>query len=140
MPVVPRGGGSGVMGAAVPYHGGVVIDVGAMDRVIEIDEVSLTATVEAGLNGRDFERLLNERGLSFPHYPASAEWASVGGYVAARGSGVLSSRYGKIEDQLISLRVVTPDRRRHRHGPRAAPRRRPRARRSSSSARRARSA
>ena len=108
VPVVPRGGGSGVMGAAVPYAGGVVLDVSAMDRVIEIDDVSLTATVEAGLNGRELERLLNARGLSFPHFPASAEWASVGGYVAARGSGVLSSRYGKIEDQVVSLRVVTP--------------------------------
>ena len=106
--VVPRGGGSGVMGAAVPYHGGVVLDLADMDEVIEVDDVSLTATVEAGLNGRDFERLLNERGLSFPHYPASAEWASIGGYVAARGSGVLSSRYGKIEDQVISLRIVMP--------------------------------
>ncbi len=108
VPVVPRGGGSGVMGAAVPYHGGVVVDVSDMRRVIEIDEKSMTATVEAGLNGREFERLLNDRGLSFPHYPASAEWASVGGYVAARGSGVLSSRYGKIEDQVLALRVVTP--------------------------------
>jgi alkyldihydroxyacetonephosphate synthase len=108
VPVVPRGGGSGVMGAAVPHHGGVVVDLSGMRSVVEIDEQSLTATVEAGLNGREFERLLNERGLSFPHYPASAEWASVGGYVAARGSGVLSSRYGKIEDQILSLRVVTP--------------------------------
>ena len=108
VPVVPRGGGSGVMGAAVPYAGGIVIDVSGMDRVVEIDEESLTATVEAGHNGRAFEELLNERGLAFPHYPASAEWASVGGYVAARGSGVLSSRYGKIEDLLIALRVVTP--------------------------------
>ena len=47
-----------------------------------VDEEALTATVEAGHNGRAFEALLNERGLSFPHYPASAEWASVGGYVA----------------------------------------------------------
>ncbi len=108
VPVVPRGGGSGVMGAAVPHHGGVVVDLSDMDRVIEIDETSMTATVEAGLNGRAFEQLLNERGLSFPHFPASAEWASVGGYVAARGSGVLSSRYGKIEDQVLALRVVTP--------------------------------
>ena len=114
------------MGAAVPYAGGVVVDVSAMDRVIEIDEVSLTATVEAGLNGREFERLLNARGLSFPHFPASAEWASVGGYVAARGSGVLSSRYGKIEDQVVSLRVVTAHGRDHRHGARPAPRRRTR--------------
>jgi len=96
------------MGAAVPHAGGVVVDVSGMDRIVEIDEASLTATVEAGHNGRAFERALNERGLCFPHYPASAEWASVGGYVAARGSGVLSSRYGKIEDLVVSLRVVTP--------------------------------
>ncbi len=108
VPVVPRGGGSGVMGAAVPYDGAVVIDLGAMDAIVAIDEASLTATVEAGHNGRRFEERLNERGLSFPHFPASAEWASVGGYVAARGSGVLSSRYGKIEDQVVALRVVTP--------------------------------
>ncbi len=106
--VVPRGGGSGVMGACVPHRGGVVVDLGAMRQVVEIDEVALTATVEAGHNGRELERLLNERGLSFPHYPASAEWASVGGYVAGRGSGVLSSRYGKIEDLVLALRVVTP--------------------------------
>ncbi len=108
VPVVPRGGGSGVMGAAVPYAGGIVVDVSGMDRIVEVDEESLTATVEAGHNGRAFEQALNERGLSFPHYPASAEWASVGGYVAARGSGVLSSRYGKIEDLVVALRVVTP--------------------------------
>jgi len=104
--VVPRGGGSGVMGAAVPHHGGIVLDLAEMNRVVEIDEESMTATVEAGHNGREFEQLLNARGLSFPHFPASAEWASVGGYVAGRGSGVLSTRYGKIEDQVLSLRVV----------------------------------
>ena len=108
VPVVPRGGGSGVMGAAVPTVGGVVIDISAMNRILAVDEVSLTATVEAGLNGRAFEDALNARGLSFPHFPASAQWASVGGYVAARGSGVLSSRYGKIEDLVVALRVVTP--------------------------------
>jgi len=108
VPVVPRGGGSGVMGAAVPYAGGIVLDVSGMDEIVAIDEVSLTATVQAGMNGSEFERRLNERGLSFPHFPASAEWASVGGYVAARGSGVLSSRYGKIEDQVVAVRVVTP--------------------------------
>ena len=60
------------------------------------------------MNGRRLEAELNERGLMFPHYPASAEWATVGGYVAARGSGVLSTRYGKIEDLVLSLRVVSP--------------------------------
>jgi alkyldihydroxyacetonephosphate synthase len=108
VPVVPRGGGSGVMGAAVPRFGGVVVDLAEMSEIVEIDRMSMTATVGAGLNGKAFESALNEQGLSFPHYPASAEWASVGGYVAARGSGVLSSRYGKIEDQVLALRVVTP--------------------------------
>jgi len=108
VPVVPWGGGSGTQGAAIPIHGGIVIDLTGMDRIVEIDELSLIVTAEAGVNGRRLETELNERGLMLPHYPASAEFATVGGYVAARGSGVLSTRYGKIEDLVVSLRVVTP--------------------------------
>jgi alkyldihydroxyacetonephosphate synthase len=108
VPVVPWGGGSGTQGASIPTQGGIVIDLTGMDRIVEIDERSLTVTAEAGLNGKKLEAELNQRGLMLPHYPASAEWATVGGYVAARGSGVLSTRYGKIEDLVISLRVVTP--------------------------------
>ncbi len=107
-PLVAWGGGSGTQGACVPIAGGIVLDLRAMNEIVEIDEESLTATVQAGLNGREFEDRLNARGLMFPHYPASAQWATVGGYVAARGSGVLSTRYGKIEDLLLSLTVVTP--------------------------------
>ena len=66
----------------------------------------MSVTAQAGVNGRELERALNERGLMLPHYPASSEWATVGGYVAARGSGVLSTRYGKIEDLVLSLRVA----------------------------------
>jgi alkyldihydroxyacetonephosphate synthase len=108
VPVVPWGGGSGTQGAAIPTRGGIVIDMTGMSRIIEIDERSLTVTAEAGLNGKELETELNSRGLMLPHYPASAELATIGGYVAARGSGVLSTRYGKIEDLVISLRVVTP--------------------------------
>jgi alkyldihydroxyacetonephosphate synthase len=108
VPVVPWGGGSGTQGAAIATQGGIVIDMTGMNRIVEIDERSLTVTAEAGLNGKQLEAELNKRGLMLPHYPASAELATVGGYVAARGSGVLSTRYGKIEDLVISLRVVTP--------------------------------
>lgn len=108
VPVVPWGGGSGTQGASIPTQGGIVIDLTGMDRIVEIDERSLTVTAEAGMNGKRLEAELNQRGLMLPHYPASAEWATVGGYVAARGSGVLSTRYGKIEDLVISLRVVMP--------------------------------
>jgi alkyldihydroxyacetonephosphate synthase len=86
--------------------GGLVLDLTGLDRIVQIDERSFTVTCEAGVNGRRLERELNERGLMLPHYPASSEWATVGGYVAARGSGVLSTRYGKIEDLVLSLRVA----------------------------------
>ena len=108
VPVVPWGGGSGTQGGALAIHGGIVIDLRSLDKVIEVDETSMTATVQAGKNGRELEAELNARGLMLPHYPASVEWATVGGYVAARGSGVLSTRYGKIEDLVLSLRVATP--------------------------------
>src|SRR5215207_8606311 len=108
VPVVPWGGGSGTQGGALPIHGGIVIDLRSLDEVIEIDETSMTVTVQAGKNGRELEAELNARGLMLPHYPASVEWATVGGYIAARGSGVLSTRYGKIEDLVLSMRVATP--------------------------------
>jgi alkyldihydroxyacetonephosphate synthase len=107
-PVVPWGGGSGTQGGALPIHGGILVDLRGMDRIVDIDERSLTVTAEAGVNGRRLEAELNDRGLMLPHYPASVEWATVGGYVAARGSGVLSTRYGKIEDLVLTLRVATP--------------------------------
>src|ERR687896_906019 len=108
VPVVPWGGGSGTQGGALAVHGGIVVDMRSLDRVIEIDEISLTVTVQTGKNGRELEAELNARGLMLPHYPASVEWATVGGYIAARGSGVLSTRYGKIEDLVLTLRVATP--------------------------------
>jgi len=94
--VVPWGGGSGTQGGCLPIRGGIVIDMTALDEIIEVDERSMTVTAQAGVNGRRLEAELNERGLMLPHYPASVEWATVGGYIAARGSGVRSTRYGKI--------------------------------------------
>ncbi len=108
VPVVPWGGGSGTQGGSLPIRGGIVVDLRSLAAVLEVDEVSMTVTVQAGKNGRELEAELNARGLMLPHYPASAEWATVGGYIAARGSGVLSTRYGKIEDLLLSVRVATP--------------------------------
>ncbi len=108
VPITPWGGGSGVQGAANADQGGIVLDLRGMQRVRSIDTKSLTCVVEAGLACRDFEAMLNERGLSFTHYPASAEWATIGGSIAARGSGVLSTKYGKIEEHVLSVEWVTP--------------------------------
>jgi alkyldihydroxyacetonephosphate synthase len=108
VPVTPLGGGSGVQGAANADKGGILLDLRRMDRVRSIDEKSLTATVECGVICGEFEAKLNADGLRFTHYPASAEWASIGGCVTARGSGVLSSKYGKIEDHVLALEIVLP--------------------------------
>ena len=106
-PVTAWGGGSGTQGGCLPTHGGIVVDLRGLDAVLAVDETSLTVTVQAGKNGRELEAELNARGLMFPHYPASVEWATVGGYIAARGSGVLSRATGRSRP-LFSVRVATP--------------------------------
>jgi alkyldihydroxyacetonephosphate synthase len=108
VPVVPRGGGSGSQGGAVPDAGGIVLDLGGLDQILELDEEALTVRAEAGVPGLRLEEWLNERGYTFPHYPASLHLAQVGGYLAAKGSGVLSSKYGKIEDLVASIEVALP--------------------------------
>jgi len=109
IPIVPWGAGSGSQGGAVATQGGILVDVRGLDRLIAVDERSLTATVQTGMMNDAFEVALNERGLTYPHYPASTSIATVGGYIACRGSGVLSTRYGKIEDIVVSLQIVLPD-------------------------------
>ncbi|HKA30923.1 MAG TPA: FAD-binding oxidoreductase, partial [Candidatus Binatia bacterium] len=106
--VVPYGGGSGVLGGAVPPAGSVVIDLRAMDRLLEIEETSLLVRAEAGLLGGDFERALGARGYTAGHYPQSIERATLGGLVATRSAGQFSTKYGNIEDLLLGLEVVLP--------------------------------
>ena len=108
IPITPWGGGSGVQGAANVDRGGIVLDLRGLNRVRAVDKKSLTCLVEAGKVCREFEAELNTCGLSFTHYPASTEWATIGGSIAARGSGVLSTKYGKIEDHVLSIEFVTP--------------------------------
>ena len=109
LPVVPWGGGSGSQGGAGPVFGGILLDTKRMNRIIEINENCLTVTAEAGINGTQLEWALNERGLTLPHYPASANCATLGGYLAPRGSGTISTKYGKAEQLVISLEVVLPN-------------------------------
>jgi alkyldihydroxyacetonephosphate synthase len=108
VPVTPLGGGSGVQGAANADRGGIVLSLRRLDTVRAVDEQSMICLVEAGVLVQKLEQHLHARGLTFTHFPASAEWATVGGALAARGSGVLSSKYGKIEDHVLSIELVTP--------------------------------
>ena len=107
VPLTAAGGRSGVCGASVPVFGGVVLDMTALNGIESVDAVSGVVEVRPGTFGPDLERVLNdEYGLSVGHFPQSFELATVGGWVAARGAGQFSTRYGKIEDMVVGLEVV----------------------------------
>jgi len=108
VPVVPWGGGSGSQGGVIPLYGGIMMDLKRLNKIIDIDETSYTVTVETGINNTLLEKALNERGLTFPHYPASANCGSIGGFIAHRGSGTLSTKYGKMEDFVLSVEAILP--------------------------------
>ena len=109
LPVTPAGGRSGVTGASVPVFGGVVLDLTHLQGVVHLDEVSGVVEVLAGTFGPDLEREINARGHSVGHFPQSFDIATVGGWVACRGAGQFSTRYGKIEDMVVGLEVVLAD-------------------------------
>lgn len=109
IPIVPRGGGSGTQGGTFAPYGGIALDLARLNEIVEIDEDSLIATVEAGVEGPALEAELNEKGLTLAHYPGSYHFgATIGGFIAARGSGVVSTKYGKAEDQVLQVEVVVP--------------------------------
>ncbi len=109
LPLTPYGGGSGVCGGAMARAGGVIVDLKRMCRVIEISTLDHLGRFQAGINGQVLEDELNLRGLTLGHFPSSICCSTLGGWLAARSAGQLSSRYGKIEDMVESLQVVLGD-------------------------------
>src|SRR5690606_25208100 len=110
VPVTAAGGRSGVCGASVPVFGGVVLDTTALAGIVDIDATSGVVAVRAGTFGPDLESELREQHeLSVGHFPQSFDLATVGGWVACRGAGQYSTRYGKIEDMLVGLEAVLAD-------------------------------
>ncbi|MGA7833680.1 MAG: FAD-binding oxidoreductase [Acidimicrobiales bacterium] len=104
--VTAQGGRSGVVGGAIPAPGALALDMTGLDRVVNIDEVSGSVRVEAGVFGPDLEGALRPLGLTVGHFPQSFELATIGGWIACRGAGQYSNRYGKIEDIVRALTVV----------------------------------
>lgn len=110
--VVPFGGGTSVVGGLEPDSGGftglVALDLRRLNRLVELDEVSRTATLEPGLRGPDAERLLGERGYTIGHHPQSFLYATIGGFAAARSSGQASAGYGRFDERVVKLTLATP--------------------------------
>lgn len=106
VPVTPQGGRSGVMGGAVPVAEAIAMDLTSMNEVIALDSLSSTVRVQAGVFGPDLEDFVQPLGYTVGHFPQSFDLSTVGGWIACRGAGQYSNRYGKIEDMVRALTVV----------------------------------
>ena len=107
VPVTAAGGRSGVCGASIPVFGGVSLDLCGLSGIGNVDTTSLVADLRAGTFGPEVEAgLQDEHGVTLGHWPQSMDLSTVGGWLACRGAGQYSNRYGKIEDMVIGLEVV----------------------------------
>lgn len=109
IPVTPRGGASWTFGGAAPAFGGIVLDMGSMQEILEINKENLFVTVEPGVNWKNLYDTLLSKGFLIGAYPSSAPGASVGGWVNTGGVGVGSYKYGGIDKLIRSLEVVLSD-------------------------------
>jgi alkyldihydroxyacetonephosphate synthase len=110
--VVPFGGGTSVVGGVTPpaqrARALITLDLARLDRLVGVDPVALTATVQAGMTGPALEAALAEHDLTLGHHPQSFEFATVGGWVATRSAGQASTGYGAIAELVTGLRCATP--------------------------------
>jgi alkyldihydroxyacetonephosphate synthase len=110
LPVTAMGGRSGVCGSSVPVHGGVALDLCDLAGIVEVDDDSLLLDVRPGTFGDVLEDTLRSmHGVTLGHWPQSIALSTVGGWLACRGAGQYSTRYGKIEDMVVGLEVALAD-------------------------------
>src|SRR5829696_4306722 len=110
--VTPYGGGTSVVGGVDPvagpgHSGAVSLDVSRLDRVLEVDEVSRAARVQAGASGPRLEAQLGERGLTMRFFPQSFEQSTLGGWIATRAAGHFATGPTHVDDLVESVRAVT---------------------------------
>jgi glycolate oxidase len=105
-PVVPRGAGTGLSGGANAVGGCVILDLSAMNQILEIDPDNLVAVVQPGVINNDLKAAVAEHGLWYPPDPASAQWSTIGGNVATNAGGLCCLKYGVTRDYVLGLRAV----------------------------------
>lgn len=109
IPVTVRGGGSGLAGGALPIHGGLVISMKRLDRIIEIDKRNFQVTVEPGVITEFLQNTLKDKGLYYPPDPSSRGWSFIGGNVSTNAGGPRAVKYGVVKDHVLNLEVVLPN-------------------------------
>jgi alkyldihydroxyacetonephosphate synthase len=110
--VIAFGGGTSVVGGLTPeaegFAGVISLDLRRLDQLLELDEESRLARLGPGLRGPEAERLCNDRGYTIGHFPQSFQYATLGGFAAARSSGQASAGYGRFDELVMALKVATP--------------------------------
>jgi alkyldihydroxyacetonephosphate synthase len=109
--VIPFGGGTSVVGGVEPRLGErpvVTLDLRRLDRVLEVDPISMATRIQAGATGPRLEEQLREHGLTLRHFPQSFEYSTLGGWIATRSGGHYATLYTHIDDFVESTRMVTP--------------------------------
>jgi len=107
-PVTPRGLGTGLAGGAVASHGGVVLSLAKMNRILSLEEENLIAVVEPGVVTKDLKEAAWRRGLFYPPDPASVDTCSIGGNAATNAGGTSCVKYGTTRDYVLGLEAVLP--------------------------------
>lgn len=108
IPVTPRGGGTGLSGGALPVKGGVVVAMGRFNRILEIDELNLQATVEPGVITEVFQEAVKEKGLFYPPDPSSKGTCFLGGNLGENAGGPKAVKYGVTRDYVLNMQVALP--------------------------------
>jgi len=109
IPLVPRGGGTGLSGGCTPTAGGIVIDVKRMRNLVELNRGNLTAEVESGMVTATFQRIVEKEHLFYPPDPQSMKVSTIGGNVSTRAGGPRAVKYGTTGNYVLGLEVVLPD-------------------------------
>ncbi|MFQ6095178.1 MAG: FAD-binding oxidoreductase [Candidatus Bathyarchaeia archaeon] len=107
IPVTPRGGGTGLCGGAVPIHGGIVLSLEKMNRILELDEENLMVTVEPGVLIMDLHAYVEKHGLLYPPDPGQKS-GTIGGNISTNAGGMRGVKYGVTRDFVQGLEVVLP--------------------------------
>lgn len=109
IPITPRGGGTGLSGGALPIKNGVVISMERFNKILNIDELNLQATVEPGVITEVFQNAVKEKNLFYPPDPASKGSCFIGGNIAENSGGPKAVKYGVTRDYVLNLEVVLPN-------------------------------
>lgn len=108
VPIVGRGAGTNLCGGTVPVEGGIVLVMTRMNRLLEIDQENLTATVQPGLNTKQFHTALEELGLFYPPDPSSMVISTLGGNIMECAGGLRGLKYGTTKDFVLGMEAVLP--------------------------------